>query len=716
METRDLLLEIGTEEIPARMLDGGVADLRRLVEDGLRVAGLTSTGTTTFATPRRLALVIEGIPVAQSDREEISYGPSISAAFGPDGAPTKAAMGFARGQGVDPAALERVAGPKGEVVGVRRRIVGRPTAVVLADLLPAALAKLTFPKSMRWGVNSGPFVRPVHWVVCLFGADVVPFELCGVQTGRATCGHRFLFPDPIDVPAPLEYAATLASRGVVVCGAERKDTIVRAMADAEKALGCTFLKNEALLAEVANLVESPVFAVGSFDADFLRLPPEVLITAMGAHQRFFAMQDAGGKLLNRFGVVANTKARDPAVVVRGNERVLAARLYDARFFHEVDRKNGLAAMKARLPERLFLKGVGDMAQKSAWVKALALRICVQAGLPDDVTTTVAEAADLCKADLMSAMVGEFPELQGVMGAYYARPQGEAETPVATAIREHYLPRFSGDATPSTLAGSVLAVADRIDSIYRCFQGGAVPTGSKDPLALRRAAIGAMRILMAQPELAGTTVGRLIAEAIGTESVPPAVTAQLQGFFDDRFRGLLTEDFAVPTDFANATIGFLGEVPPAALAARAQALRDFAGEAADFRDFLDNVFKRVGNLLKQAGEKFPGMADEIVAGGGGDTEGDYGPVLSHELEKAVETTRLAALGAYHSARETGASHDLLAALYSFKEPLARFFGTGRDGVPVLIEEDVPTRVARVALLMRVFNMFSWFADFSRISTR
>jgi glycyl-tRNA synthetase beta chain len=737
--TTDFLLEIGTEEIPARMLPGGMADLERLLKAALEGAGLAPAGVTALGTPRRLAVICEGLPDRQADREEVATGPSVSAAFGPDGAPTKAAIGFAKGQGVDPSALERVKGPKGEVVAVRKRIAGRATKDVLAELVPATLAKLAFPKAMRWESHTGPFVRPVHWIVALLGGDVVPFEFCGVKTGRATRGHRFLHPEPVDLDSPGEYESTLAANGVKACPDERKDAILRAMAAAEKELGCTFLRNDALLSEVANLIESPVFAVGSFDPDFLRLPPEVPITAMEAHLRYFPMVDAGGKLLNRFGVVSNTKARDMAVVVRGNERVLAARLYDARFFYRQDRKNGLEAMRDRLPERLFLKGVGDMAQKSAWARDLALRISDLAGLDAGTREAVGRAAELCKADLMSSMVGEFPELQGIMGAYYARGEGEPETPVATAIREHYLPRFSGDAIPSTPAGAVLAVADRVDGIVRCFGAGVIPTGSKDPLALRRAAIGAIRILMGRPELHSLTLRGVIdlattaemtasyekrlADALLTKKGQKDARLEeldVATFFEERFRNILIDDLTVPADFANSVIGFLtssdGAVPPAQLVGRAQALRDFAAEASDFRDFLDNVFKRVLNILKQAEEKLPGWT---VQAGGADLlngEKDYHDGLGTDVEKAVEAARHAALGAYHAARETGAYHDFLAALYSFKEPLAAFFGTGRDGVPVVIEEDAGKRLARLALLERVFDQFAWFADFSKISTR
>lgn len=709
-ETRDLLLEIGTEEIPARMLPGGSADLVALVEGALTAAGLSFTATEPFATPRRLAVLVRGIPVAQADREEVSFGPPVAAAFGPDGQPTGAALGFARKMGVDVSALKPMTSPKGSVVGFVRAVAGRATIDVLAETLPATLAKLTFPKAMRWCTDTGPFVRPVHWVCCLFGADVVPFEFTGIATGRATRGHRFLAPEPVDLATPDAYAATLRGRFVLPTPDERKATVDEAMRAAEARLGCRFLKTDALVAEISNIVEYPVFEIGQCEEDFLRLPREVLVTAMGAHLRFFASEKPDGTLAATFGVVSNTKARDMAVVVRGNERVLAARLYDARFFWEVDRKSGLPAMAARLGERLFLKGAGDMAEKSARIVRIVDAICDQAGIDDATRAEAKRAAALCKADLMSNMVGEFPELQGVMGMYYARAGGETEG-VATAIREHYLPRFAGDDLPGTLAGALVAVADRVDSIATCFRVGAIPTGSKDPLALRRQAIGLLKIL-AQRAWNGVTVHSLVGDQA------PAIQAQILDFVRERFHGILTSEYDVPADFANAVLQNVGEaMKPIDQIAMAVALRDFAATTDGFRDFLDNVFKRVLNILKQADEKLPGWRDEVHAAG--DllvVEDDLSRTLAADCELAVEAARKAAIGIYRKARAEGAYSELLGALYTFKDPLARFFGSGKDGVPVLIEEDARKRLARLAVLLRVFALFGWFADFSKISTR
>lgn len=705
-EARPLLLEVGTEEIPARMLQQGAADLARLVEEALDSASLSHSATTPLWTPRRLAVIVEGIPLRQPDREEVVTGPHVGAAYDASGAPTRAAEGFARAQGVTPADLIRVPGPKGEVVAVRRLVRGRETREVLAEVLPGALARLTFPKAMVWDGRRGPFVRPVHWVCCLLGPDPVEFEFAGARSGRTTRGHRFLAPDPFDLADPAAYVPELLRRDVVVRPDERRARIREALARAEGELGVRFVPDAALLEEVADLVECPVFGVGSFDSAFLALPREVLVTAMAAHQRYFAAEDGQGCLVARFGVVSNTRARDPAVVVRGNERVLAARLYDARFFYEQDLKTGLHRMSERLGERLFLKGAGDMAERSSRIAEIAVQLCEAAGLTVDLHL-VRRAAALCKADLMSQMVGEFPTLQGVMGRYYALAAGEPE-PVARAIEEHYLPRFAGDALPTTEIGAVLAVADRVDAIATCFDIGAIPTGSRDPLALRRHAIGLLKILV-ERSWPNVTAGGLVARCKDDDTRDRA-----WAFVRERFHGILTEDYAVPTDFATAVLEAARDKPPNDVVAMAVALRDFSREATGFRDFLETVFKRVFNILRQADDKMPewrakaGRAD--LLGRRPDSR------LAHEYERGVQEAWVSADAALRRARDEGDYRVLLEALYAFKDPLARFFGTGNEGVPVLIETDEEKRVRRLALLWRVLDLFGWFADFSKVSSR
>lgn len=700
------LLEIGTEEIPARMLRRAAEDLAGLVTQALEAASLSLTSVEPLWTPRRLAVLVAGVPARQPDREEVVTGPHVGAAYDASGAPTRAAEGFARAHGVTPAALVRVPGAKGEVVAVRRVVPGRDTREVLADLLPGVLSHLTFPKAMRWDGNRGPFVRPVHWVCCLLGPDPVAFEFAGVRSGRTTRGHRFHAPDPFDLADPASYVEEMSRREVVVRPDERRARIRDALSRVEVESGVRFVSDDALLDEVADLVERPVFGMGSFDPAFLSLPREVLVTAMAAHQRYFAVEDGEGRLVARFGVVSNTRARDPAVVVRGHERVLAARLYDARFFHEADLKTGLHRMSERLGERLFLKGAGDMAEKSSRIAEVAIELCEAAGLSLDLHH-VRRAASLCKADLMSQMVGEFPTLQGVMGRHYALAAGEPEG-VAAAIEEHYLPRFAGDALPATEIGAVLAVADRVDSLATCFDIGAIPTGSRDPLGLRRQAIGLLKILI-ERAWPNVTVGGLLARCKDEETRDKAWS-----FVRERFHGLLTEDHEVPTDFATAVLDGAREKPPSEVVAMAVALRDFSRETSGFRDFLETVFKRVFNLLRQADDQMPDWRARADRAGLLVARPD--PGLQHEYERAVQEAWIAGGEALREARDGSDYRVLLQALYAFKDPLARFFGTGSEGVPVLIEKDVEKRVRRLALLWRVLDLFGWFADFSKVSSR
>lgn len=706
-EVRTLLLEIGTEEIPARMLRQGAQDLARLTTEALDAANLAHDLPEPLWTPRRLAVLLPGIPVRQPDREEVVTGPLVAVAYDEAGNPTRACLGFARAQGVDPASLTRIAGPRGEVVAVRRILAGRETVAVLSETLPDVLSRLTFPKTMFWDGHQGPFVRPIHWICCLFGPDEVLFDFAGVRSSRTTRGHRFQAPEPFELTDPVSYVEELRRRHVTVRPDERRAKIRESMAAAEGTHGVRFVSDHTLLDEVADLVENPVFDMGSFDAAFLALPKEVLITAMASHQRYFAIEDGQGRLVARFGVVSNTRARDPALVVRGNERVLAARLYDARFFYEQDLKTGIQRMAERLGERLFLKGAGDMAEKASRVAEVAVQLCESVG-GSEAIAHVRRAAALCKADLMSQMVGEFPSLQGVMGRYYALASGEVEG-VARAIEEHYRPRFAGDALPETEVGAILAVADRVDTLVTCFEVGAIPTGSRDPLGLRRQAIGLLKILIDRA-WTGVTVAGLFSRCKDEET-----SRLVLAFVRERFHGILTEDYAVPTDFATAVLeGYEVRKTPSDVVAMAVALRDFSNETEGFRDFLETVFKRVYNIVRQADEKMPAWRERAERAGLLDVRAD--PKLVHEYERAVQETWIKAEEAWRKAREDGDYRALLEALYAFKEPFARFFGTGSEGVPVLIEKEEDKRIRRLALLCRVLFLFDGFADFSKVSSR
>ncbi|NOZ02100.1 MAG: glycine--tRNA ligase subunit beta, partial [Deltaproteobacteria bacterium] len=456
------------------------------------------------------------------------------------------------------------------------------------------------------------------------------------------------------------------------------------------------------------LVELPLLVLARFDDVFLELPREVLVTAMRSHQRYFAMEDPDGNLVSTFGVVANNRASDMEVVVRGNQRVIAARLYDARFFWDQDLKTGLDALASRLGERLFLKGAGDMAEKATRIAALTGAICGVSGLDDDVRKTASRAAALCKADLMSQMVGEFPDLQGVMGGYYALAQGETEG-VATAIREHYLPRHAGDALPSSEAGAVLAIADRMDSIVRCFEVGAVPTGSRDPLALRRAALGILRILENSPGLNKISFSRLM------ELVSEDVRVGVTDFFVDRFRTILNEDHEIPTDFANAVAEKLREdesPPPERLAAFANVLKN--EDPIRLRAFLDAVYKRPNNICRKAAEE--GLWDREVMDRT-DLTDDWIRGLPTDGDQRLATAVRAADERLFEESVWKDPKFIIDTFFTLEAPIAGFLGSGKDdGVPVLICKDHGLRTQRLQLLGLVWKLLDRFADFSRISTR
>jgi glycyl-tRNA synthetase beta chain len=752
MKCSDFLLEVGTEEIPARMLAKASADLESLVLGALGTAGLTFTGHESFFTPRRLAIAVFGIPEAQADRDEVMAGPSVSIAKAADGSWSPAAAGFARGKGKTADDLIEIDSPKGRIIALKISTPGRNTLDVLAESIPAALSAVKFPKAMRWADGNGPFVRPVHWICCVFGGAVVDFSFLRIKSGSLSNGHRFLGTGPFELESPAAYVEQLRGHHVIVRPAERVKIINKQMAHVEKQTGLTFISNESLFDEVANIIEEPHLITCNFDADFLRLPVEVLTTAMAAHQRYFAMQDAAGKLTRTFGVVCNNKARDMSGVARGNERVLAARLYDSRFFFEQDLAAGLEVMGTRLGERLFLKDAGTMHDKVRRVEKICAAIAEEVGLSATETTDLHRAATLCKSDLMSAMVCELPEVQGVMGSYYATAAGESPV-VANAIRDHYLPKFAGDTLPGSDVCAVLAVADRLDSIATCFQVGAIPTGSRDPLALRRQAIALLRIIINSKRLNGLTIPGLLKMAADSrgivsgarEAISDAVASvtgknkkdslTVEEFMAERFRGILTDEYGVTGDVANAVIPFMsGDCPasPADLAARAVAIREALADDS-FRDFLDNVFKRVGNLMKKADEEMPhwrrlagpeGLAEKIGHVFSGkearnnllDPTVDFTDMFDGPLEKELEICRVSGAGLAELSRKNRDYSGTLKVMASFAGPLAMFFGSGKEGVPVLLENDETLRVARLALLDRVLSQFNWFADFSRISTR
>nr|MDQ3370300.1 glycine--tRNA ligase subunit beta [Myxococcota bacterium] len=496
----DLLFEIGCEEIPAKMLAKQLVELPALVEKRLAEARLEHQGVRALGTPRRLAVIVKGLVERQPDLNEQVVGPPVSAAFAPDGSVTKAGQGFAAKNGVDPASLvkQEVPGKKGQYAVALRSVVGQDTRGLLPALLADVAKAIAWPKSQRWGWSEVTFVRPVQWLVALFGGEVVPLQWANLTAGRASRGHRFLAPGPVEIASPDRYVDALRGAHVVVDPEMRKELVRAELSRLAVETGCRVRADEALLDEVIHLGEYPVGVAGQFDPSFLEVPEEVIVTAMRTHQRYFALEDATGKLANRFATMMATVVKDPTVVQRGNEKVLAARLSDAKFFFAEDRKRSFEEWNQKLDAVVFQAKLGKTAStighKVRRIGAIAERVAADVGA--DVAL-VRAAAQVCKADLASGAVGEFPELQGVMGRHYATHFGQP-APVALAIDEHWWPKGQGGALPTSEAGAILALADRMDTIVGCFAVGLEPSGSADPFGLRRAAIGIWQILLARP--------------------------------------------------------------------------------------------------------------------------------------------------------------------------------------------------------------------------
>jgi glycyl-tRNA synthetase beta chain len=597
MARGEYLLEVRCEEIPARMLEPGVRELATRVFEDLMARGLGPAEVETGFTPRRLVMRLGGLPAREPDREEQVMGPPARAAFAADGAPTPALLGFARRCGVEPGELTRVATDKGEYLAAVRRVTGRPAGEVLAELVPRILAGLSWPKTMRWGDGVGPWVRPVHGLVSLLDGEVVPFELFGVAAGGETIGHPILSPRPLKVRGAADYRKKLRARAIEVDPKVRRATLLAAMHARAEALGGRLVEDGPLLDKLAALCEIPGVLEGSFDAAFLELPAEVLSTSLRDHQSALTVESPeGGRLLPGFLTVMD-RPDDPAGRTRsGNEWVVAARLADARFFYGEDRKAGLGRRAEQLARLAFHERLGSYAEKTARLSALAGVICAELGW-QDVAPAATAAARLLKVDLATEMVKEFTSLQGVMGGIYAREDGQPEA-VWQAIYDQYLPTSAEDAIPRGRAGQVAGLADRIDTLVGMFGLGLVPTGSKDPFGLRRAAQGAVRIAF-EGRLA-VKLGRLVEAAVeqyGKRLSRGAaeLDATLRPFLDDRIRYVLgLKGYAYDEIEAALTAGGTDLTD---LLARVEAIHRVRSEAG----FLSVVqaAKRIANIVKDA---------------------------------------------------------------------------------------------------------------------
>jgi glycyl-tRNA synthetase beta chain len=684
MSAPDLLFELFTEELPPRSLLSLSNALTDGVLKGVDAAGIPHGKVRGFATPRRLAVQIPTLAEYQPDKQVERRGPPLAVCFDAEGSPTQAAIAFAKNCNVPVAALEQLKSDKGAWLVFRGTERGAATTTLLGNIVNQAIAALPIAKRMRWGTRSVEFVRPVHAVVLLYGETVVPAEVLGLRAGRTTFGHRFLAPKPIVLKSAKSYEARLRRAKVVADFAARRELIRAGVIEAAAMSGGTALIETALLDEVTALVEWPVPLAGEFEQRFLSLPREVVIATVQDHQRYFAVQAPDGALSGGFVTVSNIESRDPAKVRAGNERVVRPRLSDAAFFWDQDRKLSLDAHAARLSGVTFQTRLGSYADKTLRVKALAELI----GSRIDAGSYVARAAELAKADLMTAMVNEFPELQGTMGRYYALAQGEPKE-LALALEEHYRPRFAGDSLPTSKTGQTIALADKIDTLVGIFAIEQRPTGAKDPFGLRRAALGLLRILL-EGRLDLDLFELLRISAAAQPVARPSVVEEVYDFIAERLKGVLLEETGTTVEMLDAVFANRPSSPLDALT-RLQALKEFLllPEAG----ILAAINKRIANILKKTSVG----ATAVDAGALTEAaERQLHQVLSElraPLEEATRQRRYA---------------EGLRSLVSLRAPVDDFF----ERIMVM-DENIERRNNRLALLRDVQRLLGGVADLSRL---
>ncbi|MDH4108938.1 MAG: glycine--tRNA ligase subunit beta [Gammaproteobacteria bacterium] len=689
----DLLVEIGTEELPPKALRNLMDAFAANVRAGFDAERLAFQAIQPYASPRRLALLVRGLAEGQEDRESELRGPPVRVAFDRDGRPAPAALAFAQRCGVDVGALGRSATDKGEWLSHRLVEKGAATTELVPGIVSRALDALPIPRRMRWGDRNAEFVRPVHWVVLRYGGRTIEAEILDNRAGDITYGHRFMAPGGLRVRKPADYAELLESKGYVVADFdERRRRVVDAVAKAAGDAGGSALGSDALYDEVTALVEWPVPITGRFEEEFLALPREVIVATLTGHQRYFPVQASDGSLMPVFVTVANIASRDPDRVRDGNERVVRPRLADAAFFWDSDRRRTLADRRAILDTVVYQQGLGSMHDKSARTAALAGRIATALG----ADAAIAErAALLAKCDLVTGMVGEFPELQGIMGRYYAAADGE-NPELALAIEEQYLPRYAGDALPVSVAGQCLAIADKLDTLCGIFALGKKPSGNKDPFGLRRAALGIVRIVVERR--LDLDMVQLVDLALGAQPVraDPAVGTEVYDFIIERMRAWSLERGGFSPEMFEA----VRERRPASLAdfeARLEAVAAFV--SLDAASSLAQANKRIANILRQAAEA-----------GGTAVAGVLDPdALAEPAEAGLFEALEAARAAVDPLLAGGSYAAALARLAELREPVDRFF----DDVMVMAE-DAAVRQNRLALLGKLRDQFLEVADISRLS--
>jgi glycyl-tRNA synthetase beta chain len=688
----ELLLEVGTEEIPSGYLENGLIELRRLAEacleeNRIQIAG----GLYTYGTPRRLVLIGKAISETQEDLVQEITGPPRSVAYDKDSKPTKAAIGFAQKQGVSVEELECIETPKGEYLYIKQRVPGKPTKDILAVALPKILADITWPKSMRWGTVDFVFVRPIHWVLALFNGEVVPFEVAGVRSGNTTQGHRFMAPEVVEILNVQDYLKKMESSFVLIDQKERESIVERITRETAESVGGKPAQDPELVTTVANLVEYPSAVCGSFDKAFLALPDLVLITAMREHQKYFSIYNEKGKLMPNFVAVNNTIARDETVVRIGHERVLRARLSDAGFFFKEDRKRLLSDRIEDLKGVIYQAELGSSYAKVKRFSKLAeyLAETILPGKLDDIRSV----AMLCKCDLVTQIVTEFPSLQGVMGKEYARLDGYPEE-ICMAIHEHYLPTRSGGQLPTSKYGAVVGCADRMDTIVGCFAIGLTPSGSADPFALRRHALAIIRIVEGMEW--DLSLEQFIEKAVSIlrkdiEFDKEQVRTGVLDFFKERYKQMMLRS-GYESDLIESIISVTFDRIDQ-LGLRIDQLKKFASESEEFQA-LTLIFKRVTNILKKQEEPFE-VDSALFKEACESVLWEMYHTLKDDIYRCLEK------------RDYYGALNLMARL---RKPVDDFF----DGVEVLVKDNKALRENRVGLLQHLEMLFLCIADFSKFA--
>ncbi len=688
MTRRTLAFEIGTEEIPAFDLHAAAGQLEKIVPDALDAARIPRGDCAIYASPRRLIAVVSDVANETEALDEVFRGPASRIAFGEDGAPTKAALGFARGKGVDVADLERRDEDGVEYVFAVKSVPARRVADLLPDVLEGVIEAISWPKSCRWGTTRELFSRPVRWLVALLGDEVVPVEFAGLVADRLTFGHRVLAPGPHVVECADDLLDIVRGAFVVPGEDERAEIIRTGVRGVEEATGLRADLPQRTFTEVMNLTEYPTVMLGTFDEEFLRVPEEIIVDAMLVHQRYFPLYDGEDGLANKFVIVSNGDPAHEDTIVDGNERVVTARLYDARFFYEEDLKKPLESYVDRLDEVVFQESLGTMRDKTDRIVRLAAYLAADADLAADEADDVERAAYLAKADLVTNAVVEFTSVQGVMGSYYAHAAGEGER-VARAIGDHYRPRFAGDEPPASVVGRVVAVADKLDTICGLFAVDQAPTGSSDPFALRRAALGILTMLLDEDAL-DVSLLPAVDEAL-------AIYADMIEFDVDEVRRAVVDFFIARTKVMLRDEGADADAVDAVLAAgvreplefvrRVRALVSARDEQPETFADLSTAFARANNLRDAAA--------------GADVDRSILSDVEESLMSAVDEADRVVDACLEREDYRGA----LAALAALRVPIDEFFET-----TMIMDDDLDLRANRMRILNRFVDVFSRIADF------